>query len=384
MNPPLTTTRRSFLGAGLGAGLALALPSRGLARAQDEEVEPRRMLILGGTKFLGPAIVRAALDAGYEVTLFNRGKTNPHLFPNLEKLRGDRNKGELAALEGREFDFVVDTSGYVPAHVTQAAEVLADNIGHYVFVSTLSVYAGQGLESVDEDSEVTRIPDEEVEAARQIGDVFDNVYELYGPLKALCEEACEAVLPGRTTNLRAGLIVGPDDGTDRFTYWPVRVKRGGEVLAPGNPDAPVQFIDVRDLGLFAVRAGMGRKAGVFNCVGFEGRLTMQELLHGAKVVTGSDASFTWVSDQFLQENRVAAYYELPLWIPDGARNRYENSRGIEAGLTFRPVGDTLRDTLEWHEELRDPEYDFPGAGMQRDRESALLAAHRTLHGEKSG
>ena len=331
------------------------------------------MLVLGGTKFLGPAIVDAAVRAGYEVTLFNRGRTNPSLYPELEKLRGDRNKGDLGALEGRKWDFVVDTSGYVPSHVGDVASLLADNVGHYVFVSTLSVY-GESEDLVDEKSNVLTTEPEIVAEVKEIGDVFKRGYELYGPLKALCEKAAEKAMPGRTTSLRAGLIVGPDDGSDRFTYWPVRVNRGGEILAPGDPDASIQFVDVRDLGEFAVKCGANTKAGVFNAVGFDGRLTMQELLHGAKVVTGSDSRFTWISDEFLLGKQVEIYLELPLWIPRSMASDYSNAAAREAGLRFRPVGDTIQATLDWHQSRRPDDYDFPAAGMAREREAALLAA----------
>ncbi len=368
------TDRRKFLGASLALPLLHTLSS-----AQDEgdpalsSAPAKKVLVLGGTKFLGPAIVEAAVKAGYEVTLFNRGLTNPSLFPELEKLRGDRDTGDFGALEGRKWDFVVDTSGYVPAHVADVATLLADNVGHYVFISTLSVYDESGSGIVDESSKVLRADADKVAAVKEIGDVFKRGYNLYGPLKALCEEAAEAAMPGRTTSLRAGLIVGPDDGSDRFTYWPVRVNRGGNVLAPGDPKASVQFIDVRDLGEFAVHCGVNAKAGVFNSVGFEGELTMEELLHGAKVVTGSNTSFTWVDDDFLMSKKVGIYMELPLWIPTSMQSDYSNAAAREAGLKFRPVGETIEATLEWHQSRRPEGYDFPSAGMAREREASLLA-----------
>ena len=249
----------------------------------------RKLLILGGTRFLGPHLVDAAIEAGWEVTLFNRGRSNPEAFPDLEKLVGDRDN-DLKALEGRKWDAVIDTSGYIPRHVKMTAELLAENVGQYVFISTISVYDDPGGQYLDEQSPVGKLEDESMEQVTG---------ESYGPLKALCEQAAEEAMPGRVSNIRPGLIVGPLDNSGRFTYWPWRVSRGGEVLAPGAPDAAVEFIDARDLAQFSMHCIEQKVTGVYNANGPGPRLSMQELLHGCKVVLGSDASFTWIPDQEL-------------------------------------------------------------------------------------
>jgi len=368
---PSQPNRRHVLSAGLclpfarGFNVPSTLQSEGGGSG-------KRLLVLGGTRFLGPAIVKAALEMGFEVTLFNRGKSNPDLFPELERLKGDRDAGDLAALETGEWDVVVDTSGYVPDHVRQTAELLRDRVQHYVFVSTISVYADFGAEYTDESAAVGEVSAEDLAAVQKIGDVFRTGGQLYGPLKALCEQAAEAAMPGRVSNLRSGLIVGPEDSSDRFTYWCVRIAQGGEVLAPGDRDAEVQLTDVRDLGRFCVVAGRDRAAGVMNTVGFPFRVSMAEVLYGAKIVLGSDAQFRWVPSDFLLEEEVGPYMELPLWLPDGMRGHFDNTRCLAAGLTCRPLGDTIRDTLAWHLEERGEEHTWGRAGINADRERALL------------
>jgi 2'-hydroxyisoflavone reductase len=374
-----STTRREFLRAGLGTGAALAL-SPGLFAAPAPcfrpPAAPKKLLILGGTRFLGPQVVRAAQEGGWHVTLFNRGRSNPELFPELEKLRGDRDRNDLDALKGGRWDVVVDTSGYVPAHVRAAAEILADRVGLYVFISTISVYADPSVENLDEEAPVLTLEPSEIEAVRTMREVSRH----YGALKAYCEKAAEEVMPGRVAAVRPGLIVGPEDGSDRFTYWPVRVKRGGEILAPGVPDGEVQFIDVRDLGEWTVTVADRQVTGTYNAVGFRGRLSMEELLHGCKIVTGSEASFTWVSESFLQENQVRPYLEMPLWLPDAYRGHVDNRRAIARGLAFRPVGDTIEATLAWHEANRGPDHEWTRAGMKPDREAELLAKWKSAAG----
>ncbi|HEY0093963.1 MAG TPA: SDR family oxidoreductase, partial [Archangium sp.] len=247
----------------------------------------KRILILGGTAFLGPQLVEAARARGHTVTLFNRGKTRPQLFPDVEKLHGDRDptKGEgLKALEGRTWDAVIDTSGYVPRMVRASAQLLAPHVGQYLFISSISVYKDMSRPGLDETAPVatTSEPDNET-----IGG------ENYGALKALCEQEAEAAFPGRTTNIRPGLIVGPEDPTQRFTYWPERVARGGEVLAPGDGSDPVQFIDVRDLAEWTLLALENRDVGVFNATGPTQPLTVGEMLEACKQAGQSDATFTW-------------------------------------------------------------------------------------------
>jgi 2'-hydroxyisoflavone reductase len=341
------------------------------------ETDLVNLLILGGTAFLGPQLVEAALARGHTITLFNRGKTNPHLFPDLEKLRGNRDplKDEgLKALEGRSWDVVIDTSGYVPRIVRASAELLAPSIRQYIFISSISVYPDSTPAGADESAPVGTIADETVE---EMGASFEN----YGPLKALCEQAAEQAMPGRTTNIRPGLIVGPGDGSERFTYWPVRIDRGGEVLAPLPQEAPVQFIDVRDLALWTIRMAEDGHAGVFNATGPRSRLSFAEMLHGCRAVTSSAVNFTWVDEAFLLEKEVGPWMELPLWIPDAENSAMATmtiDRALSVGLTFRPLAETARDTLQWHKEHRPTDYVMgtkPGrAGLNPDKEAAVLRA----------
>lgn len=327
-----------------------------------------KILILGGTGFLGPHIVDIARDRKHVLTLFNRGKTNPHLFPELEKLHGDRN-GNLKALEGRAWDACIDTSGYYPRVVTDSAALLAKNgLKHYVFISTVSVYPEEAFRKigVDETTPVGKIADEKTEKVTG---------ESYGPLKALCEQAAEKAMPGHVTNIRPGLIVGPGDPSDRFTYWPARLDRGGEVLAPAPSDAPVQFIDARDLAHFAVRVIEDGHPGVFNALGPNYTLTFADLLHGCKCVAGKDATLTWADEKFLLEHEVGPWMELPLWIPQGDQPgfaRVKNARAIGMGLAFRPPADTIRDTLAWHRK-RKPDWKWR-AGMTAEKEAKVLKA----------
>lgn len=326
-----------------------------------------RILILGGTIFLGRRLVDAALARGHEVTLFNRGQHNADLYPQLEKLRGDRDGG-LDALRGRRWDVVIDPSGYVPRVVRQSAELLAGAVDRYVFISSISVY-DERRAGIEEDAPVARLADERVEEVR--GDT-------YGGLKALCEQTIEAALPGRAIQLRAGLIVGAHDPSGRFTYWPARVARGGEVLAPGRPERPVQFIDARDLAAWTVRLLEQGGRGVYNATGPASPLTMSALLETCRAVSGGDARFTWLPDAFLLAQGAGPWMELPLWAPE--TDEYTGfmevncRRAIAAGLTFRPLAETVRDTLAWDTARPAAEREAAPAGLQPAREAALLAA----------
>ncbi|MBL8055402.1 MAG: NAD-dependent epimerase/dehydratase family protein [Anaerolineales bacterium] len=324
-----------------------------------------KLLILGGTIFLGRQVAEAALARGHTVTLFNRGRRNPDLFPEVEKLRGDRDGG-LDVLRGRRWDAVIDPSGYVPRLVRAAAELLAGAAEHYTFISSLSVYADNRQLGITESYPVGRLADESVEQITA---------ETYGPLKALCEQAAEAALPGRVLTVRAGLIVGPHDPTDRFTYWPARVARGGEVLAPGRPDYRVQFVDVRDLAGWIVRAVEARVTGVFNATGPEGVLTLGELLAASQAISGADTRLTWAAEPFLLEQKVVPWSELPLWIPDSdpdaaGFSAFDCGKALAAGLTFRPLAETVRDTLTWAA-ARPAEHAWR-AGLPAEREAELL------------
>jgi nucleoside-diphosphate-sugar epimerase len=330
-----------------------------------------KLLVLGGTKFLGRGAVEAALERGHEVTLFNRGRTNPGLFPSVEELQGDRDGG-LAVLEGRRWDAAIDPSGFVPRVVRASTELLADAVGHYTFVSSISVYRKFSRPSFNESAPLIELEDRSTE----------EVMEHYGGLKALCEDVVSEVFAGRSANVRAGLIVGPHDPTDRFTYWPVRVASGGEVLAPGRPARPVGFVDARDLGSWLVTLAENGTAGTFNAS--RPPLPFAELLDSAIRVSGSDATITWVDEDFLLERDVGQWMELPLWLaesdPEWAHMQEADvSRAIAAGLVFRPVDETVLDTIEWAATRDKPGPgtvamgDAEEVGMSPEREAELLA-----------
>lgn len=328
-----------------------------------------RLLILGGTIFLGRYLVDAALARGHDLSLFNRGQHNPDLFPTVEKLRGDRD-GDLGALHGRRWDAAIDTCGFVPRVVRASAELLTSAVDHYTFISSISVYADLSVPGIDESAPVGALPDETLETITE---------ETYGPLKALSEHAAERAMPGRVLNVRPGLIVGPHDPTDRFTYWPHRVAQGGDVLAPGWPDQPVQVIDVRDLADWIVRMVEAGRTGVYNATGPSGLLTIRQVLDECKAVSGSDASFVWVGERFLLDAGVTPWTEVPLWTPESdpasagifAANC---GKAIVDGLTFRPLADTIRDTLAW-DAVRPPDAERR-AGLSPAREAQLLHAWR--------
>jgi nucleoside-diphosphate-sugar epimerase len=325
-----------------------------------------RVLILGGTRFLGRHLAAAALAQGHAVTLFNRGNQSEGLFPEAEHLRGDRD-GDLTALEGRRWDVAIDTSGYVPRIARASAQLLANAVEHYTFVSSISVYAGwPEIPRIDENSPVGTLADPTVEEING---------ETYGPLKALCEQVVQEALPGRALIVRPGLIVGPYDPTDRFSYWPYRVARGGEMLAPGRPEGLAQVIDGRDLAEWIVRMATERATGVYNATGPAYPLTMQALLAESQRVSGSETTITWIPDDFLEQRQIGEWVELPLWIPEKQGPGVGDvncSRAWSAGLAFRPLAETIRDTLDWLA-TRPTDYSWK-AGMTPEREAETLAA----------
>jgi 2'-hydroxyisoflavone reductase len=330
-----------------------------------------KLLIIGGTRFLGRALVDAALAADHEVTLFNRGQTNAGLYPELEWLKGDRDGG-LDVLKRRRWDAVIDTCGYVPRLVRDSSEMLADSVDHYTFISTLSVYADPSLMNMDEKAPLGTIQDE----------TFEEITgESYGPLKVLCERAVTtamnaASLPGRALVIRSGLIVGPHDPSDRFSYWPYRLLQGGEVLAPGDPQAPVQFIDVRDIAAWTVRATEAGLSGPYNVTGPDYKLSMGQVLETCRQASDRPSSFCWVEDDFLAKHEVAAYTEMPLWLPAeyAGLSTVDCQKAIAAGLTYRPLAETVADTLDWLA-TRPAEYEWRG-GIAASRETELLLAWR--------
>lgn len=337
-----------------------------------------KLLLIGGPLFLGRALLESALARGHEITTFNRGRTHPDLFPEVEKLHGDR-KENLDALRGRKWDTVIDTCGYVPRVVRASAEILADAAEHYTFISSISVYANTATPGLDESAPVGKLEDETVE---------EVTGETYGPLKALCEKTVEAIFPGRALNVRAGLIVGPHDVSDRFTYWPVRVARGGEVLTPVRPGFLTQQVDVRDLADWIIRMSEARKAGPYNATGPASPITFGEVLEICKEVGGpgaggSHAKFTWVSEQFLIDEKVGYWIEIPLWFPESdpdfaGFSAINCQKAFSDGLTFRPLADTVRDTLAWAN-TRPADHAWR-AGLKPEREAELLEKWHQLGG----
>jgi len=323
------------------------------------------LLVLGGTRFLGRHLVEAALERGHGVTLFNRGESNPGLFPEVEELRGERG-GDLSALRGRRWDAVVDTSGYLPREVRRSAELLTGSVGHYAFVSSISVYSDFSRTPIDESAPVLEPPEPEPEKMS---------WEHYGGLKVGCERAVERAMPGRALVVRPGMIVGPHDYTDRFPYWRRRIAEGGEVLAPGDPERPVQLIDARDLAAWMVRMAEEGGVGVYNATGPENGLTMRGMLEGIREATGSDARFVWVSEEFLLDAGVEPWEELPFWVPEEMAGilAVDVDRAVGAGLRFRPLSETVL-AVPGPKEAR-PEVEI-GAGIPRGREEELLRAWR--------
>lgn len=360
-------TRREFLQHTMTATAAMSLGRS--SQASTVVPPPRqalRILILGGTGFIGPHEVRYAQSRGHTVTLFNRGQTNPNLFPNVEKLRGDRNN-DLTALEGREWDVVIDNAASIPRWVRQSAQLLKDSARQYLFVSTISVYADNSIVNMDESGPLATTEDETVE---------EVTGQTYGPLKALSEQEARNAFGDRATIVRPGLIVGPGDPTDRFTYWPVRIDRGGDVLAPGNHSDPVQIIDVRDLTHWMIRTLEEGHTGTYNATGPASPLSIAETLYGIRAITPADVSFKWADAAFLEANEVRPWRDMPLWIPPAngmeGFSRVNCEKAIGAGLTFMPLADTARDTLQWYKTVENSRELRWGISAEKERE--VLAA----------
>ncbi len=351
--------------------MLLALTAAGLLPRSLLAVEPPprplRILVLGGTRFIGRHIVEYALVRGHQVTLFNRGKSDPDAFPGIEQRRGDRGS-DLKSLETGRWDAVIDTSGYVLRQVREAATLLAPRISQYLFISSISVYAGWQTPN-DEDSPLATTTDEAAEKVTG---------ENYGALKAACERAVKAAVPMGTTIVRPGYVVGPEDYTDRLTYWPVRVARGGDMAAPGSAADPVQFVDVGDLGRFCVRCLEQRTRGIFNAVHAPGTVTMGKLLETSQSVTGGKPQVTWIPAAFLAGR--PELDALPIWSPPtgdtAADHLTRNDRALRAGLETTPLATTLRALLAWHAQRPAAERDKLQAGLTPEAERALLADWR--------
>lgn len=328
-----------------------------------------KLLIIGGTRFVGRHLVVAALAAGHQVTLFNRGRSAPAPDGVTQRL-GDR-RGDLSALGGGRWDAVIDTCGYLPAEVARMAAHLQGRVDRYVFVSSVSVYAGAATPN-DEDSPLGVIDDTDTE-------VVDG--RTYGPLKALCEAEVTRRFGEAALVLRPGLIVGPFDPTQRFTYWPARVARaarGETVLAPGVPQAPLQWIDARDLAAFALRALADETSGTFNLAGEPGQSTMGRLLQTCAEVAGTQPVLRWADVARLQALGLQPWSDLPLALPDDDEHRgfmhTDVRRALAAGLRNRPAAQTVADTLAWHRSLPLAQQVLDKAGLSATREAAVLSA----------
>ena len=373
----MSTSRRDFLQmsaaagvAGLGMATSSVTPLTAAKRSQGS----LSILVLGGTGFIGPHMVRRALDRGHSVTLFNRGRSNTHLFPQVEKLIGDRNN-DLTALEGRTWDVVIDNSAINPKWVRDSAQLLKDSVNLYLFTSTRSVYADFTQIGMTEESAVHEADDAAIDEGRRLG---------YGPDKVLCERETHRAFPGRTLVVRPSLIVGPGDPTDRFTYWPARIDRGGEVLAPGDPANPAMFIDVRDLAEWYIHLLEQGTVGVYNALGPEGSYQFAEMLYGIRAVTPAKVSFTWADTDFLLEREIRPYSDFPVWYPARGNRagfqRFDITKSLAAGLTFRTLAVIAFDTLEWHKTRPAEAQAKLRTGISPEREIELLAEWRASQG----
>jgi 2'-hydroxyisoflavone reductase len=339
--------------------------------AADKAAKPLKVLVLGGTGISGPHLVRELGARGHKVTLFNRGKRNPGLFPNVETLIGDRN-GPLDVLKGRDWDVVVDNSGYFPRQVQATAQLLKDHARHYIYVSSISAYADLTPPGIDENYRVAELKDP---------DATEITNDNYGGLKAACERIVEQTFGEHQTVVRPSYIVGPGDSSDRFTYWPVRVARGGEMLAPGAPSDPIQFIDARDMAEF-MRACVEREiAGRYNLCNPPRAVSIADLLSTSKRVSKSNATFVWASQTFLEQNNALESGEIPIWAPpvgkEAGATLVNSARAVAQGLRFRTLETTVKDTLAWHEQRPAEQKAKLRAGLTPEREAELLKKLKT-------
>ena len=380
----MATTRRDVLKLGALAAAGTLLPSLAAAEratAIAKADKPLRILILGGTGFTGPFQVNYALARGHKVTLFNRGqRPSPEWPGSVEQLHGDRNTGDLKALEGRDWDVCIDNPTSLPFWVRDAGQALKGRVGHYLFISTISVYADGAKAGIDENSAVASYQGKDA-MAETIDPLRADVGGLYGPLKALSEAEARKQFGEKVTIVRPGFIVGPRDDTDRFTYWPKRIAQGGEVLVPGDGRDPVQIIDGRDLGEWMIRLAEAGTTGTFNACGPDYPLSMDAMLYGCQAVTGGGMTLTHVSPAFLDEQQVG----LPIWVPSkdnpyAGYGAVSNERAIAAGLTFRPLATTVQDLLAWFHSLPAERQAKLGAGITREKEAELLKAWHARKG----
>lgn len=370
-------SRRDLIKFGALAG-AIGLSTRaGVSFAEvASAAQPLRILILGGTGFIGPHQVRYAVARGHKVTVFNRGQREADLPDGVEYLNGDRDKGTLAALKGREWDVCIDNPTSIPSWVRDVGKLLKGKVRQYVFVSTISVYADNSVANATEDTALARYTGRNL--MKETRETLRANMALYGPLKAASEVEAIKQFKGITTIVRPGLIVGPGDATDRFSYWPVRLARGGDVVAPGDGSDPVQVIDARDLAEWMIRLCETRTFGTFNATGPNYPVTMAALLYGIRATTTAGATLHWVPTEFLAEQKVSPWSDMPVWIPaQGASAGFGQrsvSRAVTAGLTFRALATTAVDTLAWFNTLPAERQAKLGAGLSVEREAEVLAA----------
>ncbi|MBB6096572.1 2'-hydroxyisoflavone reductase [Povalibacter uvarum] len=327
--------------------------------------KPLRVLILGGTGFIGPHFVDSLRSAGHKLTLFNRGKRNPGLFPDVEQLLGDRH-GQVDALKNRDWDVVIDNSGYLPKDVKLTADLLKGHTQYYLFISSISAYADLTPPGIDEDYKLAELKDPNSE------DISAN----YGALKAVCEQTVEKTYGNACSIVRPTYIVGPGDTTDRFTYWPLRASRGGEMLVPGTPSDPVQFIDVRDLADFVRLCVEQRIPGQFNACNPPGAVTMVDVLDTAKRITKANTRYTWVDVPFVEAQKLTEGNELPIWAPTTGEYAgaalVSSARAVAKGLRFRDLDTTVADTLAWQNKRPAEQQQKLRAGLTAEREAELL------------
>jgi 2'-hydroxyisoflavone reductase len=375
----MSTTRRDLLKFGTLAAASAMLPSLATASAPaaviPKAAKPLRILVLGGTGFTGPFQIAYALARGHQVTMFNRGKRPLPDWPGeVEQLLGDRNTGDLKSLEGREWDVCIDNPTSLPFWVRDAGKVLKGRVGHYLFISTISVYADGAKPGITEEAPLAEYKGKDA-MAETMDSLRADVANLYGPLKALSEAEAHKQFGKDVTIVRPGYIVGPRDETDRFTYWPKRIAQGGEVLVPGDGKDPVQIIDGRDLGEWMIRLAENRSTGTFNACGPDYTLSTDAMLHGCHAVTGGPVSFTHVSPEFIEKNEAG----LPIWVPRegtpfSGYGAVSNAKAIAAGLTFRPLATTVADLLDWYRGLPAERQAETRAGLTREKEAELLKA----------
>lgn len=351
-----------------GAAALLA----GQTFAAEKPVKPLKVLILGGTGISGPHLVRDLRGAGHQLTLLNRGKRAPDMFKDVETLIGDRNS-TLDVLKGRDWDVVVDNSGYFPRQVKTSTELLKDHSKHYIYVSSISAYADLTPPGIDEDYKL---------AENKEPDATEITNDNYGGLKVACEKIVEQTFGESQTIVRPSYIVGPGDSSDRFTYWPVRVARGGEMLAPGTPSDPVQFIDARDMADFMRLCVERQIKGRYNLCNPPGAVTMIDLLETSKRISRSNASFVWAKQSFLEENKALESGEIPIWAPTSGEGSgaalVSSARAVARGLRFRELDVTVRDTLAWHEQRPADQKAKLRAGLTAEREAELLKKLKSL------